>query len=51
MPKVDKQENKWKIINKEITINQGTLDAFGEYVDFVRLIDEKISIRLTVKKT
>lgn len=40
----------WKTIHKEITINQETLNAFNEYVDFIHLNDEKISIRLIVKK-
>lgn len=40
----------WKTIQKEITINQATLDIYGEYVDFIRLNDEQISIRLIVKK-
>jgi len=41
---------KWKTIHKEITINQGTLDTYGKYVDFIHLDDDKISIRLIVKE-
>ena len=42
--------NNWKTIQKEITINQKTLDTYGVYVDFIHLDDERISIRLIVNK-
>lgn len=40
----------WKTIHKTITINEATLNEYGEYVDFIHLKDDEISIRLIVKK-
>jgi hypothetical protein len=45
-----RKNNNWKTVHKEIHINQETLNSYGEYVDFIHLNNERITIRLIVKK-
>lgn len=38
-----------KIIHYELEVNEQTLQTYGQYVDFIHLTDDKITIRLVLK--
>lgn len=42
--------SKEEIIEKEITVNVGTLEAYGSYVDKMYIPEKDLHIRLIVKK-
>src|SRR5438128_1230067 len=44
------EQNKWKTFHQTLEVNIETLNAYGEYVDFVQIPEKQISLRLIIKK-